>query len=223
MHDAARRARAAARELDTLTTTVKDRALHTAADAVLGAVDAILAANAEDLDAARAAGTPDAMLDRLALNPQRVDGIAAGLRQVAGLPDPIGEVLRGRTLPNGLQVGAIVAVNAVGDIIDHAAFAEAQRAKAEAEAKRKGCDVIIYDTAGRLAIDEKLMQELMEQFKELDAVIFAVSHKNYLDMGVENLTAMVRDGGIFMDVKSAFSPAIATRPRCRHPTSLLGW
>jgi glutamate-5-semialdehyde dehydrogenase len=44
------------------------------------------------------------MLDRLALNPQRVDGIAAGLRQVAGLPDPVGEVLRGRTLPNGLQI-----------------------------------------------------------------------------------------------------------------------
>ena len=44
------------------------------------------------------------MLDRLALNPQRVDGIAAGLRQVAGLPDPVGEVLRGRTLPNGLQL-----------------------------------------------------------------------------------------------------------------------
>ena len=44
------------------------------------------------------------MLDRLALNPQRVDGIAAGLRQVAGLPDPIGEVLRGQTLPNGLQL-----------------------------------------------------------------------------------------------------------------------
>ena len=56
----------------------------------------ILAANAEDLAAARAAGTPEAMLDRLALNPQRVDGIAAGLRQVAGLPDPIGEVLRGQ-------------------------------------------------------------------------------------------------------------------------------
>ncbi len=104
VHDAARRARAAARDLGILTTTVKDRALHTAADAVLGAVDAILAANAEDLDTARAAGTPDAMLDRLALNPQRVDGIAAGLRQVAGLPDPIGEVLRGRTLPNGLQL-----------------------------------------------------------------------------------------------------------------------
>ncbi|HEX5142399.1 MAG TPA: glutamate-5-semialdehyde dehydrogenase [Mycobacterium sp.] len=104
VHDAARRARVAARELATLHATVKDRALHAAADAVLAGVDQILAANAEDLDNARAAGTAEAMLDRLALNPQRVDGIAAGLRQVAGLPDPIGEVLRGRTLPNGLQL-----------------------------------------------------------------------------------------------------------------------
>jgi glutamate-5-semialdehyde dehydrogenase len=104
VHDAARRARVAARVLATLTTTDKNRALHAAADAVLAASDRILAANAEDLEAARAAGTAEAMLDRLALNPQRIDGIASGLRQVAGLPDPIGEVLRGRTLPNGLQL-----------------------------------------------------------------------------------------------------------------------
>jgi glutamate-5-semialdehyde dehydrogenase len=104
VHDAARRARAAARMLGTLSTQTKDRALHAAADAVLSRVHEVLAANAVDLDAARQAGTPDAMLDRLALNPQRVDGIASGLRQVAGLPDPIGEVLRGRTLPNGLQL-----------------------------------------------------------------------------------------------------------------------
>ena len=104
VHAAARRARTAARTLGTLTTTVKDRALHAAADAVLAHTHQILAANARDLQAARESGTPEAMLDRLALNPQRVDGIAAGLRQVAGLPDPVGEVLRGRTLPNGLQV-----------------------------------------------------------------------------------------------------------------------
>ncbi|WP_006241168.1 glutamate-5-semialdehyde dehydrogenase [Mycolicibacterium tusciae] len=104
VHDAARRARVAARTLATLPTETKNRALHAAADAVLAQVHEILAANERDLDAARASGTPDAMLDRLALNPQRVDGIAAGLRQVAGLPDPIGEVLRGRTLPNGLQL-----------------------------------------------------------------------------------------------------------------------
>jgi glutamate-5-semialdehyde dehydrogenase len=104
VHDAARRARVAARVLGCLTTTVKNRALHAAADAVLAHTHQILAANAEDLQAARAAGTAEAMLDRLALNPHRVDGIAAGLRQVAGLPDPIGEVLRGSTLPNGLQL-----------------------------------------------------------------------------------------------------------------------
>jgi glutamate-5-semialdehyde dehydrogenase len=104
VHAAARRARVAARTLGTLNTATKNRALHAAADAVLARVHEILAANAEDLDAARANGTPDAMLDRLALNPNRVDGIAAGLRQVAGLPDPVGEVLRGSTLPNGLQI-----------------------------------------------------------------------------------------------------------------------
>ena len=97
VHDAARRARVAARVLGTLTTAEKDRALHAAADAVLAHTHQILAANARDLQAARESGTPEAMLDRLALNPQRVDGIAAGLRQVAGLPDPVGEVLRGRT------------------------------------------------------------------------------------------------------------------------------
>ncbi|HZA10911.1 glutamate-5-semialdehyde dehydrogenase [Mycobacterium sp.] len=104
VHDAARRARIAARVLGTLSTDTKDRALHAAADQVLRDAHTVLEANQRDLAAARAAGTPDAMLDRLALNPNRIDGIAAGLRQVAGLADPIGEVLRGRTLPNGLQL-----------------------------------------------------------------------------------------------------------------------
>jgi glutamate-5-semialdehyde dehydrogenase len=104
VHDAARRARVAARELALLSTETKNSALHAAADNLLRDAGAILEANAEDLAAAKAAGTPEAMLDRLALNPNRIDGIAAGLRQVAGLPDPIGEVLRGRTLPNGLQL-----------------------------------------------------------------------------------------------------------------------
>ena len=104
VHDAARRARGAARGLATLSTDTKNRALNTAADHVLMATGAVLAANEADLEAARAAGTPAAMLDRLALNPARVEGIAQGLRQVAGLPDPVGEVLRGSTLPNGLQL-----------------------------------------------------------------------------------------------------------------------
>ncbi len=104
VHAAARRARVAARTLATLSTGTKNRALHAAADAVLARMHDVLAANAEDVAAARAAGTPEAMIDRLALTPQRVDAIAAGLRQVAGLPDPVGEVVQGRTLLNGLQL-----------------------------------------------------------------------------------------------------------------------
>src|SRR6201987_6468871 len=101
---AARRARIAARVLASLPTVAKDQALCVAANALVANTDRILAANAEDLRVARAANTPAAMLDRLALNPNRIDGIAAGLRQVAGLPDPVGEVLRGDTLPNGLAL-----------------------------------------------------------------------------------------------------------------------
>lgn len=104
VHDAARRARAAARALAILSSETKNRALNTAADHVLMSTRQILEANAQDLDAARAAGTPDAMLDRLALNPNRIEGIADGLRQVSRLPDPLGEVLQGRTLPNGLRL-----------------------------------------------------------------------------------------------------------------------
>lgn len=104
VHDAARRARVASRSLTALSTAAKNSALNAAADALLAHTDDILAANAVDVDAARAAGTPEAMLDRLALSKDRVDGIAAGLRQVAGLPDPVGEVLRGYTLPNGLMM-----------------------------------------------------------------------------------------------------------------------
>jgi len=104
VHDAARRGRVAARELAVLPTVAKDAALQSAAAAVVAHTDSILAANAEDLKAAREAGTPQAMLDRLALDARRVEGIAAGLRQVAGLPDPVGEVLRGYTLPNGLHL-----------------------------------------------------------------------------------------------------------------------
>jgi glutamate-5-semialdehyde dehydrogenase len=104
VHNAARRARVASRVLALLPTVAKDQALRSAAEAIAAHVDLILAANVEDLKAAREAGTPTAMLDRLALDSKRVDGIAAGLRQVAGLPDPVGEVLRGYTLPNGLQL-----------------------------------------------------------------------------------------------------------------------
>ncbi|MEU7141232.1 glutamate-5-semialdehyde dehydrogenase [Nocardia sp. NPDC046473] len=103
VHDAARKARVASRVLAQLTTAQKNEALHAAADALLGAADAVLDANTEDVLAAQAANVEESLIDRLRLTKSRIDGIASGLRQVAGLPDPIGEIVRGSVLPNGLE------------------------------------------------------------------------------------------------------------------------
>jgi glutamate-5-semialdehyde dehydrogenase len=104
VHDTARRARAAAAELAPLTRAVKDGALHAMADALVAHRQDLLAANREDVTAGREAGTPEGMLDRLALDEARIEAMAQGLRDVAALPDPVGEVVRGYTLPNGLEV-----------------------------------------------------------------------------------------------------------------------
>ncbi|WP_280254925.1 glutamate-5-semialdehyde dehydrogenase [Nocardia wallacei] len=119
VHDAARRARVASRTLAQLTTEQKNSALHAAADALLAAADRVLAANAEDVESARSAGTEESLLDRLRLTVARVDGIAAGLRQVAGLPDPVGVVVRGSTLPNGLEIRQVrVPLGVVGMVYE---------------------------------------------------------------------------------------------------------
>ncbi|WP_149361439.1 glutamate-5-semialdehyde dehydrogenase [Lolliginicoccus suaedae] len=104
VHDAARRARGASRVLALLTAEQKNAALHAAADAILAATGAILAANDDDIERARAAGTAESLIDRLRLTEARVEAIASGLRQVAGLADPIGEIIQGKTLPNGLEL-----------------------------------------------------------------------------------------------------------------------
>jgi len=102
--EVAERARRASRGLALATRAQKDRALHAMADALGDAEDEILAANAEDVTRAEDAGTPANVVDRLRLTPERLAGMADGLREVAGLPDPVGEVLRGSTLANGLEL-----------------------------------------------------------------------------------------------------------------------
>jgi glutamate-5-semialdehyde dehydrogenase len=102
--EAAERARQASRGLALATRAQKDQALHAMADALGAAEQGILAANAEDVDRAEAGGTPGNVVDRLRLTPDRLAGMAQGLRDVAGLPDPVGEVLRGSTLANGLEL-----------------------------------------------------------------------------------------------------------------------
>jgi len=104
VHDSARRARTAAIDLAVASRAAKDAALRAMAEALLAECPAILEANAVDVTRAREAGTSEAMIDRLRLDEKRVAAMAAGLRDVAGLPDPVGEVVRGSTLPNGLEL-----------------------------------------------------------------------------------------------------------------------
>src|SRR6516164_2107171 len=101
---AAARARDAAAELAPLSRAAKDAALHVMADALLDAAADVIAANTKDVAAGTEAGLDDGLLDRLRLDEDRVAAMAQGLRDVAALPDPIGEVLRGYTRPNGLEI-----------------------------------------------------------------------------------------------------------------------
>jgi glutamate-5-semialdehyde dehydrogenase len=97
-------ARAASRRLATLPTAEKDAALLAIADALEARTDEILDANARDLEAGREAGLSDVLLDRLLLDPSRIAAIAAQVRDIAALPDPVGEAIDGFRLPNGLDV-----------------------------------------------------------------------------------------------------------------------
>ncbi|MFT4010586.1 MAG: glutamate-5-semialdehyde dehydrogenase [Nocardioidaceae bacterium] len=101
------RARTAATTLALATRSTKDAALHAMADALLADAQPILAANAADCAAAEEAGTGAHLIDRLWLTPERLRGMADGLRQVAGLADPVGEVVRGSLLANGLELRQI--------------------------------------------------------------------------------------------------------------------
>jgi glutamate-5-semialdehyde dehydrogenase len=99
-----RRARTASRRLAAASTAEKDHALLTAADLLGERTGEILAANADDMQRAEAAGTEPGPLDRLRLTEARIAGMADGLRKVAALPDPVGEVLDGWVRPNGLEI-----------------------------------------------------------------------------------------------------------------------
>jgi len=98
------RAKLASAELATTDTAIKNRWLGESADALIAANDLIMTANAEDIAAAPGYGLTDAAVDRLKLDSDRITSIATGLRQIAMLPDPIGEVIEGFTRAGGLQI-----------------------------------------------------------------------------------------------------------------------
>ena len=98
------RAKAAARQLSATSTAQKNQALLAMADRLLGEQARVLAANARDMAEGKAKGLSAALLDRLLLTPARIDAMAEGLRQVAALPDPVGECVSGVRRPNGLEI-----------------------------------------------------------------------------------------------------------------------
>lgn len=112
-------AKKAAAKLAVTSTAVKNKALLAMAEALLAKQEEILAANAIDMEQATAKGMKSSMLDRLKLTAARIEGMADGLRQVAALPDPVGNVLDGRTLANGLQITKVrVPLGVIGIIYE---------------------------------------------------------------------------------------------------------
>ncbi|GAA1393068.1 glutamate-5-semialdehyde dehydrogenase [Luteococcus peritonei] len=100
-------ARTASRQLATLSRARKDAALQAMADALAAAQEPVLQANARDVERAREQGTPEAMVDRLTLTPERIAGMVQGLRDLAGLPDPVGDVVRGFSTPAGVRISQV--------------------------------------------------------------------------------------------------------------------
>ncbi len=112
-------AKAAAVSLAVATTEEKNRALNLIADALMERCGEILDANKKDVDAAVNKGTPKAMLDRLTLTEARIADVAEGVRQVAALPDPVGEVIEEFTRPNGLHIKKVrVPLGVIGMIYE---------------------------------------------------------------------------------------------------------
>lgn len=112
-------ARAAARDIARADTLTKNSALHAIADALLAQRTALLSANAEDMARARTQGLDSALLDRLALSKRSIDAMAEGLRQIAALPDPVGDISDLKFRPSGIQVGKMrVPLGVIGIIYE---------------------------------------------------------------------------------------------------------
>ncbi|MGE5241970.1 MAG: glutamate-5-semialdehyde dehydrogenase, partial [Bacteroidota bacterium] len=119
MRDVGQRARAAARDMARAETAAKDAALLAMAAEIEKQTEALIAANRKDLDAGRTAGLDSAMLDRLELNHSRIQAMADGLRQIAALADPVGEITDLNYRPSGIQVGRMrVPLGVIGIIYE---------------------------------------------------------------------------------------------------------
>ena len=159
-------------QVQKLSTETKNRALCAAADILAARKDEILEANGKDIAAARAAGMSEAMIDRLSLREDRIEQIAEGLRQVAELPDPVGEVMETFTRPNGMKIRKVrVPMGVIGVIYESrpgvTADAFALCFKAGSAVILKGGSDAIYSN---MAITQALRDALRECGVHPDAV-----------------------------------------------------
>ena len=192
-----KQAKAASRRLAPIGSEEKNRALHLMAERLEAQIDYLITENGKDMDAAKTAGISEAMLDRIALNPSRIRGMAKGLREVAALPDPVREIVKMWRRPNGLQVGRMRIPLGVIAIIyearpnvtaDAAALclksgnAVILRGGSEAHFSNRAIGQILRDACGQTRVppeavqvvqtrDHALIQELLQLENDIDLVI----------------------------------------------------
>ena len=156
----ARQARVAAGVLATASRRVKDTALLAIADALLARTAEIVEANRADLDRAAAGGATEAYLDRLRLDNARVGAVAADVRKTAGLPDPVGEIVRGGVLPNGLELRQVrVPFGVVGIIYEGRPNVTVDAA---ALCLKSGNAVLLRGSSSALSSNEALVRVLRD-------------------------------------------------------------
>ncbi|AZK94032.1 MULTISPECIES: glutamate-5-semialdehyde dehydrogenase [Streptomyces] len=161
---AARLARSAAEQLAPLPRAAKDAALLAVADALEARTDEIVRANAEDVARARENGTSESIVDRLTLTPERVRAIAADVRDVVALPDPVGEVVRGSTLPNGLDLRQVrVPLGVVGIVYEARPNVTADAA---ALCLKSGNAVLLRGSSSAYASNTALVQVIRDAVAE---------------------------------------------------------
>lgn len=190
-----RMAKLTARELAVAPTTLKNQALLDMADALVAGTEEILAANRVDLEQGEKAGLTSALLERLMLNKKRIEDMAKGLREIAALPDPVGQVLGITRRPNGLEVGRVrTPIGVIGIIYESrpnvTADAAALCVKAgnsillrggeEALNSNRAIARLIADAATRAGLPEGAIQLVDSEDRE--AAVFMMKMNDYIDV-----------------------------------------
>jgi glutamate-5-semialdehyde dehydrogenase len=158
------RAKAASRLLANAPTATKDAALLAGADVVLSRVDEILTANAVDVERAVRAGTSATVVDRLRLTPARLESIAAGLRTVAALADPVGEIVDGWVRPNGLRIRRVrVPLGVVGIIYENRPNVTSDAAGL---CVKSGNAAFLRGSSGAISSNQAIARALREGFEK---------------------------------------------------------